>query len=200
MILRYSHVGLCVRDLERSLRFYRDGLGFREVSRLEIAGAPTAELLELPDVRLEARFLERDGLRLELLRYATPAPTAGGVLAIGGAPLDVLDDAARAFDTVDAFMLGDIRFMAWTPLEIPRAYAGAVELADGTLLVSGGSEVFVSTIEDRAELSAERYVPATGTWYPEAPPPGPSGHPAVVLDDGSVLFGAGTRFYPAAWQ
>ena len=43
-------------------------------------------------------------------------------------------------------------------------------------------------------------VPATGTWYPEAPPPGPSGHPAVVLDDGSVLFGAGTRFYPAAWQ
>jgi catechol 2,3-dioxygenase-like lactoylglutathione lyase family enzyme len=82
MILRYSHVGLCVRDLERSVRFYRDGLGFHEVSRLEIGGAPTATLLELPDVRLEARFLERDGLRLELLRYATPAPTAGGLLTM----------------------------------------------------------------------------------------------------------------------
>jgi hypothetical protein len=140
-------------------------------------------------------------LLAESRRYATGVSLrAGGVLAVGGAPLDVLDEAARAFENVEAFTLGANRFTAWASLGIPRAYAGAVELEDGTVLVAGGSEVFVSTLEDRANLSAERYVPATATWYPEAPPPGPSGHPAVVLDDGSVLFGAGTRFYPAAWQ
>ncbi len=28
MAVRISHVGLCVSDLEKSLRFYVDGLGF----------------------------------------------------------------------------------------------------------------------------------------------------------------------------
>jgi len=78
MVRRFSHVGLCVRDLDRSLRFYRDGLGFREVSTVELAGEPSATLLELPDVRLRARFLERDGLRLELLHYATPGASSDG--------------------------------------------------------------------------------------------------------------------------
>ena len=76
MVRRFSHLGLCVRDLERSLRFYRDGLGFREVSAIEVGGEPAATLLELPGVALRARFLERDGLRLELLHYAAPAVTA----------------------------------------------------------------------------------------------------------------------------
>lgn len=136
----------------------------------------------------------------EMRRYATGvALAAGGVLAVGGAPLDALDETSRAFDTVDGFVPGATRFTARTPLGIPRTDAGAVELGDGTVLVSGGIEVFVSTIEDRAALSAERYVPATATWYPEAPPPGPSGRPAVLLDDGSVFFGGGTRFYPEPW-
>lgn len=71
-ILRISHLGLCVADLEPSLRFYRDGLGFREVGALDAAGEPSATLLELPGVSLRARWLERDGVRLELLHYARP--------------------------------------------------------------------------------------------------------------------------------
>jgi catechol 2,3-dioxygenase-like lactoylglutathione lyase family enzyme len=37
-VRRFSHLGLCVADLERSLRFYRDGLGFRERSSLDVGG------------------------------------------------------------------------------------------------------------------------------------------------------------------
>ena len=48
------HVGVCVRDLERSIRFYRDGLGFEEMGRLDTAGQPTATLLGIPDVDLNA--------------------------------------------------------------------------------------------------------------------------------------------------
>lgn len=75
-IQRVVHLGLCVSDLERSRRFYRDALGFREVSRLDTADAPMRTLLQLPDAELSALFLERDGLRLELLHFArTAAPT-----------------------------------------------------------------------------------------------------------------------------
>lgn len=66
------HVGVCVRDLQRSIRFYRDGLGFKEMETLDIAGQPTATLLGMPDVDLNAVYLERDGFRIELLYYPTP--------------------------------------------------------------------------------------------------------------------------------
>ena len=35
----FSHFGICVADPERSLRFYRDLLGFRPLSNLEVADA-----------------------------------------------------------------------------------------------------------------------------------------------------------------
>ncbi len=73
MTIRYPmHVGICVRDLERSVRFYRGGLGFEEAGRLEISGEPTATLLEIPDAELHAVYLERDSLRIELLHYPRP--------------------------------------------------------------------------------------------------------------------------------
>jgi len=67
-----SHVGICVSDPERSLAFYRDGLGFSEARELAVEGEPAATLLRLPDVKLRAIYLERDGVCIELLHYATP--------------------------------------------------------------------------------------------------------------------------------
>lgn len=66
------HVGVCVRDLERSIRFYRDALGFKEAGRLEIDGEPTATMLQMEALELRAIYLERDGYRIELLHYPTP--------------------------------------------------------------------------------------------------------------------------------
>jgi len=70
---RVTHVGIGVSDLDRSLRFYRDLLGFVRLSELEIGGEPTDRLLELEGSHLRAVYLERDGLRLELLFFAAPA-------------------------------------------------------------------------------------------------------------------------------
>jgi glyoxylase I family protein len=78
VIRSFSHVGICVAELERSLAFYRDALGFREVRRLEIAGEVPETLLALHDVDLEAVFLERDGVRIELLHYRSPAHRGNG--------------------------------------------------------------------------------------------------------------------------
>ena len=63
--------------MERALRFYRDGLGFTDLSDLHVAGEPTDRLLGLHNVDLHACYLERDGTRIELLHYASPAAVAG---------------------------------------------------------------------------------------------------------------------------
>lgn len=77
--MRLTHVGLCVADLDRSLAFYSRGLGFQRVSDLAMQGEPAATLLELPEVSLQAVYLERDGVRLELLYYPHPGAVGENV-------------------------------------------------------------------------------------------------------------------------
>lgn len=64
-----SHTGLCVSDLERSLRFYRDGLGFAVLQRFHLT-RPIAEVD--PPVDVVSQFVRLGGLTLELLAYASP--------------------------------------------------------------------------------------------------------------------------------
>ena len=71
-LLRLTHIGICVADLERSLRFYRDLLGFTLEHELEVAGEPSDTLLRLHGVHLKALYLTRDGVRIELLRFTSP--------------------------------------------------------------------------------------------------------------------------------
>jgi glyoxylase I family protein len=72
LIQRLTHMGICVSDLERSLHFYGEVLGCREVGRLELEGQPTATLNGWTDVKVRAVYLERDGWRLELMEFAVP--------------------------------------------------------------------------------------------------------------------------------
>jgi catechol 2,3-dioxygenase-like lactoylglutathione lyase family enzyme len=71
-VQRLTHVGICVSDLDRSLRFYRDVLGCKEVGRLELEGETVATLNGMPEVKVRAIYLERDGWRLELIDYPVP--------------------------------------------------------------------------------------------------------------------------------
>jgi len=76
-IQRIAYVGLCVADLERAQRFYRDGLGFEELTRLEAAGSASARILQVPGADVQAVFLERDGMRIELLHFVKPGAIDG---------------------------------------------------------------------------------------------------------------------------
>lgn len=72
---RMTHIGLCVSDMERSLRFYCEALGFvrsADFPDIHVAKEPSDTLLGLRDVDLQAVYLERDGFRLELLHFASP--------------------------------------------------------------------------------------------------------------------------------
>jgi glyoxylase I family protein len=71
-IVAVSHVGLCVTDLERSQRFYCDGLGFEPGARFEVGSefGPTMEVAG--EVAVTSQFVTRDGFSIELLHYARP--------------------------------------------------------------------------------------------------------------------------------
>jgi catechol 2,3-dioxygenase-like lactoylglutathione lyase family enzyme len=60
-------------DTAASKTFYCEGLGFSEVAQLELTPSePLNTLLELSPAHIFAEFIERDGLRIELLYYKSP--------------------------------------------------------------------------------------------------------------------------------
>lgn len=153
-ILRLSHVGICVAALEPALAFYRDGLGFRELSRLEIAGEAAEVLLEIDGVRLEAVYLERDGVRIELLHYPEPGcegfPDPRPMNALGLTHLslrvDDLDTTSRALEAAGGRVLETTR--TWN--ESFEAGAVFVVAPDGTRIE------LVQAPGDPAALPGER--------------------------------------------
>jgi catechol 2,3-dioxygenase-like lactoylglutathione lyase family enzyme len=67
-----SHFGLCVRDLDRTLRFYCDGLGFAAAERFEIGDEFGAALEVEGRVECVSQFIRKDALAIELLAYRSP--------------------------------------------------------------------------------------------------------------------------------
>ena len=137
-LLRVTHIGVCVSDPERSLRFYRDVLGFRYLSELRVTGEPSDTLLQLEQVDLRAIYLERDGTRIELLHYASP----GHQGADAPRPMNQLGLTHLSFRVADLeALLNDlrkagVRILDRTHIDIPAFQAAAIFITDpdGTLI------------------------------------------------------------------
>jgi len=67
----FSHFGICVSDLERSLRFYCEALGF-SAAESHVVGDEFGRLMELEGVSLRSQFVRRDAVAIELLQYTSP--------------------------------------------------------------------------------------------------------------------------------
>jgi lactoylglutathione lyase len=120
-VLGLTHLGISVSDLERSGRFYQDVLGFEPVTRLAIDGWPTSQLMELDEVELRCLFLERDGVRIELMYHQVPGPVGDGGVAPwnrrGLAHLALRVDDLDA--TLDAVVAAGGRILDATRIENP---------------------------------------------------------------------------------
>jgi predicted enzyme related to lactoylglutathione lyase len=69
-----SHFSICVSNIERSVHFYTEALGFVLDYYVDV-GSPFEVLTELPKLKARAGFFRLDGARIELLHYESPAAT-----------------------------------------------------------------------------------------------------------------------------
>jgi catechol 2,3-dioxygenase-like lactoylglutathione lyase family enzyme len=131
-VQRLSHIGICVSDLERSIAFYCEALGFTQLSKLEVNGPEAERLLDLEPVALRAAYLERDGTRIELLRFDEPgetgAPGPHPVNRLGLTHLSLrvesLDDAIASIEASGGQTLKSSR------IDSPRFQTAAVFVTD----------------------------------------------------------------------
>jgi catechol 2,3-dioxygenase-like lactoylglutathione lyase family enzyme len=70
------HTGITVRDLDRSLRFYRDLLGMEVVFQQEKQGGYLAAIVGYEDAHARMAHLafSGDSHRIELFQYLEPTP------------------------------------------------------------------------------------------------------------------------------
>lgn len=73
MITKLEHLALSVSDLERSIAFYTDVLGFELVRILEPdPSLPLARVVDMEDARARIAHLMIGGQMLELFEYVNP--------------------------------------------------------------------------------------------------------------------------------
>ena len=98
--VNFVHIGICVSDLQRSIRFYSEALGFTDTAAIGELGAPFDTLIELPGSTLQAHQMTCGGLKIELLAF----PTAGVTGSSERKPMNQLGftHMTLAVDDIDA--------------------------------------------------------------------------------------------------
>ena len=125
----FSHIGICVSDLERSLRFYCEGLGF-EPAESHTVGAEFGRLMEVDDVALQSRFVRRGGVSIELLHFDSPGHTGEPVrrpmnqlgLTHLSVRVDDVDAVAAVIESLGGTVLPDTRTTFGSSNELDFVY------------------------------------------------------------------------------
>ena len=101
-----SHLGICVRDLDRSMRFYCEGLGFTPSDRHDIGTAFGPALEVEGEVELVSQFIRRADLSIELLHYSAPLATGEPSTSRGRVGLTHLSFHVDDVDAVIEVLVG----------------------------------------------------------------------------------------------
>ena len=143
---RLTHVGLCVRDVERSSHFYCTALGFQRIGDMHVTDDASARLLDVDGLALELVYLERDGFRLELLSFTEPGSTGGAeprpMNAIGFTHL--------------SFRVDDVEALSAAIVE-----QGGRLLAERSVVFDGGNRGLILTDPDGTLLELIERTPRT---------------------------------------
>jgi catechol 2,3-dioxygenase-like lactoylglutathione lyase family enzyme len=74
MKIRMDHVGLSVANLDRSIKFYCDGLDMRVTEVSPFEGEAYSRIMALRGAAGKVALLKREGLQLELFEFSQPEP------------------------------------------------------------------------------------------------------------------------------
>ncbi len=94
MIKTLDHIGIMTNDLQQSVEFYTDVLGF-SVSRK----------IEMEKVGLTAVFVEKDGSKIELMKYKgknVPKRSEAAKLKFGGNSIPISDHITFSVDDIES--------------------------------------------------------------------------------------------------
>ncbi len=94
MIKRIDHIGIMTDNLDQSVEFYTDVLGFSVSSKIEMAEAG-----------LSAVFVEKDGSKIELMKCRgknVPEHSEGVKLKMGEGSIPINDHITFSVDDIEA--------------------------------------------------------------------------------------------------
>lgn len=108
-VFGFNHTAFVVRDLDRTIGFFRDLLGFELISRAPRDGDIIGAMTDLAGIDIEIAHLDGLNHRIELILYKAPAERGGGLPRIvqdgsGHIALDV-DDPEAAVNAAAAYGL-----------------------------------------------------------------------------------------------
>lgn len=115
---RYSHIGVCVSDMERAKRFYREGLGFSEGIAMT-NGDDLCHFVGVPGpMEMISQFMTLGGLNLELLAFPSPGLAAAATVPramnqVGMTHLSFyvsdVDETAKKLESLGGYILHQTR-------------------------------------------------------------------------------------------
>jgi glyoxylase I family protein len=115
-ILAADHTGITVTNLDRSLVFWRDVLGFELSHRAHHTGDLASEVTGVPGAEISIAVLKAPGHRIELLEYLAPVDRKRAELR----PCDVGSvHVALTVDNLDA-VLNTIAASGWRAAGQPQ--------------------------------------------------------------------------------
>jgi catechol 2,3-dioxygenase-like lactoylglutathione lyase family enzyme len=115
-IIATDHTGLTVANIERSLAFWQDVLGFELSHRAHHTGDLASEVTGVPGADISLAVLKAHGHKIELLEYRTPSDRKRVELR----PCDVGSvHVALTVDNLDA-VLSAIALSGWKAVGKPQ--------------------------------------------------------------------------------
>ena len=96
MIETIDHIGIITNNLQQSVEFYTDVLGFSIAAKIE-----------MEDIGLSAIFVEKNGSRIELMGYRGEIPkrSEGIEIKLGGNPIPINDHITFSVDDIEATVI-----------------------------------------------------------------------------------------------
>ena len=115
-IIATDHTGFTVANIDRSLAFWQDVLGFELSHRAHHTGDLASEVTGAPGAEISIAVLKPPGHRIELLEYHAPSDRKRAALR----PCDVGSvHVALTVDNLDA-VLSAIAASGWSPVGKPQ--------------------------------------------------------------------------------